>query len=121
MNRIVRRGFSPVACTACATAITLAAPVPLSCAPVPGFHESRCPPTITYSPPGGVSGQVLYLDDASVEGVKAAAPKIKDSIVLVDGESIRKHPDEPFGKLFDALDLLAGEGARMLRSVWATL
>ncbi len=66
------------------------------------------------TPPGGVRGQVFYLDDASVEGVKAAASKIKDSIVLVDGDSMRKHPGQPIGKLFDAIDLLASEGARAL-------
>lgn len=32
-----------------ATSITLAAPVPLSCAPVPGCHESRCASTIATS------------------------------------------------------------------------
>ena len=66
------------------------------------------------TPPGGVRGQVFYLDDASPEGVKAAAAKIKDSIVLVDGDSLRKHPGQPIGKLFDAIDLLEGEGARAL-------
>ncbi|MGA8041860.1 MAG: M20/M25/M40 family metallo-hydrolase, partial [Terracidiphilus sp.] len=66
------------------------------------------------TPEGGVRGNVYYLDDLSVDAVKAQADKIKGHIVLVDGELLRKHPDEPFGKIFDALDLLAGEGAKAL-------
>lgn len=66
------------------------------------------------TPEGGVRGAVYYLDDLSVDSVKANAAKIKDHIVLVDGESLRKHPDQPFGRIFDAIELLAGEGAKAL-------
>ena len=66
------------------------------------------------TPPGGVRGEVVYLDDVSAEGVKAAATNVKDRIVLVDSDSMRKHPDQTVGKMFDAIDLLAGEGARAL-------
>jgi carboxypeptidase Q len=66
------------------------------------------------TPPDGVRGNVYYLDEVSVDAVKARAEKIKGNIVLVDGESMRAHMEDGFGKLFDALDLLAGEGAKAL-------
>ena len=66
------------------------------------------------TPAGGVRGEVYYLDEVSVDAVKARADKIKDKIVLVDGKSLEAHIDEGFGKLFDALNLLAGEGAKAL-------
>ena len=66
------------------------------------------------TPAGGVRGNVLYLDELSVDVVKAHADKIKGSIVLIDGKSFMKHIDEGFGKLFDALDLLSPEGAKAL-------
>lgn len=66
------------------------------------------------TPEGGVRGEVFYLDDVTPEGIKANAAKIKGRIVLVDGDLLRKHPDEPIGKLFDELDMLAGVGAKAL-------
>lgn len=66
------------------------------------------------TPAGGVCGEVYYLDEVSADAIKARADKIKDKIVLVDGPSIDSHIDEGFGKLFDALNLLAGEGAKAL-------
>ncbi len=66
------------------------------------------------TPPGGVRGNVYFLDEISVEVVKARADKIKGNIVLVDGKSFAKHIDEGIGKIFDAMDLLRGEGAKAL-------
>lgn len=64
------------------------------------------------TPKGGIKGYVYYLDDLSVDSVKKNADKIKDKIVLVDGPSFAAHEAEGFGKLFDAIDMLAGEGAK---------
>lgn len=64
------------------------------------------------TPEGGVKGFVFYLDELSVDAVKKNADKIKDKIVLVDGPSLAAHEAEGFGKLFDALNLLSGEGAK---------
>jgi carboxypeptidase Q len=66
------------------------------------------------TPANGVRGNVYHLDELSVDTVKARAEKIKGNIVLVDGESLRSHMEDGFGKMFDALDLLAGEGAQAL-------
>ncbi|MBV8631139.1 MAG: M20/M25/M40 family metallo-hydrolase [Silvibacterium sp.] len=66
------------------------------------------------TPAGGVRGEVYYLDELSADAVKARADKIKDKIVLMDGPSVMAHIDEGFGKLFDALNLLAGDGAKAL-------
>ena len=45
----VRRGFTPVACRMRRASIITALPAPLSVAPVPVCHESKCPPSITTS------------------------------------------------------------------------
>jgi carboxypeptidase Q len=66
------------------------------------------------TPPGGVRGNVYYLDEISVDAVKSKADKIKGSIVLVDGKSLDAHIKDGFGQLFDALDLLPVEGAKGL-------
>ena len=49
MNVMVRFGFHPSACKVRAASSVAIAPVPLSRAPWPRSHESRCPPTITRS------------------------------------------------------------------------
>src|SRR6266576_1797732 len=49
MNRIVRRGFKPDALIVRSASTTKAALHPLSRAPVPSSHESRCAPRITNS------------------------------------------------------------------------
>ncbi len=66
------------------------------------------------TPAGGVRGEVFYLDELSVDSVKAKAEKIKGRIVLVDGKSFGAHMEDGFGKLFDALNLMAGKGAKGL-------
>lgn len=66
------------------------------------------------TPEGGIHGNVYYLPDLSVGGVKANADKIKGNIVLVDGPSFAAHEADGLGKLFDAIDLLSGEGAKAL-------
>ncbi len=66
------------------------------------------------TPKGGVRGKVYYLDAVTTEAVKAQAEKIKGSIVLVDGEALQAGEKNGFGKLFDALDMLKGEGALAL-------
>jgi carboxypeptidase Q len=66
------------------------------------------------TPPGGVRGNVYYLDEVSVDAVKSNADKIKGTIVLVDGKAIDSRIKDGFGKLFDAMDLLASEGAKGL-------
>jgi hypothetical protein len=66
------------------------------------------------TPTGGVRGNVYYLNAATVDAVRAQAEKIEGSIVLIDGETIEESIKGGFGKMFDALDLLAGEGAKAL-------
>ena len=66
------------------------------------------------TPPGGVRGNVVYLDEISVDAVKSNAHEIKGNIVLVDRKSLESHIKDGFGKVFDALNLLADEGARGL-------
>lgn len=66
------------------------------------------------TPPGGIRGPVYYLSDLSAESVKAAAPKIKNSIVLIDEASVFAHIQDGFGKIFDALNLVGQEGAKAL-------
>ena len=65
------------------------------------------------TPEGGVHGAVFYVKELSPEAVKASAAQIKDSIVLIDGESLGKDP-LLFGRLFDALHLIGEEGARAI-------
>lgn len=66
------------------------------------------------TPEGGIKGYVYYLPDLTADAVKANADKIRGKIVLLDGTSIIPHLPEGFGKIFDALDMLAGEGAKAL-------
>lgn len=66
------------------------------------------------TPTGGVRGNVYYLDEVSLDVVKARADKIKGNIVLVDAKSLFKHVDDGVAKLFDAMNLLRDEGARAL-------
>lgn len=63
------------------------------------------------TPPGGVRGNVYYLADLTVDGVKTHAAQIKGAIVLVDGDSIDKGIAGGFGKLFDALTEIGRRGA----------
>lgn len=63
------------------------------------------------TPPGGVRGNVYDLPELSVEAVKSHAGQIKGNIVLIDGKSLGSHIQDGFGKMFDAMNLLAGEGA----------
>ena len=60
--RIVRRGAMPIAFRMRTASIVAATPAPLSVAPVPPCHESRCAPIITTSPflsVPGISATVL--------------------------------------------------------------
>ena len=66
------------------------------------------------TPSGGVRGNVYYLDELSLDTVKSRADKIKGNIVLIDRKSLDSHIADGFAKLFDAMDLLAGEGAKGL-------
>lgn len=66
------------------------------------------------TPKGGIRGNVFYLDAATVDAVKAQAAKIKDNIVLVDGEALAAGEKNGFGGLFDALNMLASVGAKAL-------
>jgi hypothetical protein len=66
------------------------------------------------TPAGGVRGNVYYLDELSVNIVKSRADKIKGSIVLLDRDSFESHIKDGFGKVFEAIDSLSGEGARGL-------
>jgi carboxypeptidase Q len=65
------------------------------------------------TPEGGVRGSVFYVKELTPEAVKASAAQIKDSITLIDGESLGKDP-LLFGRLFDALRLIGEEGARAI-------
>jgi hypothetical protein len=62
------------------------------------------------TPKGGVKGKVFYLKALTEEAVKAAAPDIKDAIVLMDRDSM----DGPllWGKQLDLVDLMVQEGAK---------
>lgn len=64
------------------------------------------------TPPGGVRGNVYFLDQVSIEVVKSRADKISGNIVLVDAKSLFSHADDGLAKLFDAVNLLTGEGAK---------
>ena len=66
------------------------------------------------TPPGGVRGNVYYLADLTMDGVKSHAAQIKGAIVLVDGEAIDKGIQGGFGKLFDALTEIGTQGAKGL-------
>jgi carboxypeptidase Q len=66
------------------------------------------------TPPGGIRGNVYYLDELSLDAVKSRADKIKGSIVLIDAKSFEAHIKDGFGKVFGALDLLSSEGAKGL-------
>jgi len=68
------------------------------------------------TPEGGVRGTIYYQKGLSPEAVKANAAHIKDSVVLIDGESIAGDHEKPvlFGELFDALRMIGEEGARGL-------
>lgn len=66
------------------------------------------------TPPGGVRGKVFYLNALTEDAVKAQAAQIKDSIVLVDGESLKAAGPLEFGKLLDTIALVGGEGAHGL-------
>ena len=66
------------------------------------------------TPPGGVRGAVIYLDDLTVESVRNHAAAIHGAIVLVDGESVDRGIEGGFGKLFDALREIGTQGAKGL-------
>jgi hypothetical protein len=64
------------------------------------------------TPPGGMRGNVYYLNNFSPEGVKAEAAGIKDAIVLIDDDSFTG--EFLWGKTLDAMALIASEGARAI-------
>lgn len=68
------------------------------------------------TPEGGVHGTIYYQKELTPDAVKANAAHIKDSVVLVDSESVFGDHDKPFlfGALFDALRMIGEEGARGL-------
>jgi carboxypeptidase Q len=64
------------------------------------------------TPKGGVKGKVFYLKALTEEAVKAAAPDIKDAIVMVDGETLEASGESMWGKMIDAVSLVENEGAK---------
>ncbi len=66
------------------------------------------------TPEGGVRGPVFYVKDLTPDGVKADAEHIKNTVVLLDEESLASNKPFRFGLLFDALRMIGEEGARGL-------
>jgi hypothetical protein len=69
------------------------------------------------TPEGGVRGSIYYLNEATTDSVKANTSHIKDTVVLIDGQSIFGAEHERpvlFGQLFDAIRMIGEEGARGL-------
>lgn len=64
------------------------------------------------TPTGGVRGNVVHLASFKPEDMKAAAAQMKDTIVLVDREAIAASGPIMFGKILDAINQIAGDGAR---------
>jgi hypothetical protein len=64
------------------------------------------------TPESGVHGAIFYLKVVSPDAVKACAAQIKDTIVLLDEESVFAEKPFRFGRLFDALRMIGEEGAR---------
>ncbi len=66
------------------------------------------------TPVGGLRGAVYYLASCNPDAVKNAAAEIRNSIVLVDSDSLFGEDPLLFGRLFDALREIGEEGARGL-------
>jgi len=66
------------------------------------------------TPEGGVRGSIFYIKALDPDAVKASAAQIKDSIVLIDSDSLFVDKMRRFGRLFDALRMIGDEGARGL-------
>jgi hypothetical protein len=64
------------------------------------------------TPESGVHGTIFYLKVVNPDAVKSSAPQIKDTIVLIDEESVFAEKPFRFGRLFDALRMIGEEGAR---------
>lgn len=57
-------------------------------------------------------GAIFYLKVVNPDAVKSSAAQIKDTIVLIDEESVFAEKPFRFGRLFDALRMIGEEGAR---------
>jgi carboxypeptidase Q len=66
------------------------------------------------TPHGGVRGRVYHLSALTPEAIKAESPQIKDTLVLIDQDTVEKSGPFLFGKFLDGIALLADEGARGL-------
>lgn len=66
------------------------------------------------TPPGGVHGNVYYLDAFTPEAIKAQAVQIKGAVVLVDNAAFRAAGELLYGKFLDTMQLLADTGAQAL-------
>ncbi len=66
------------------------------------------------TPAGGVRGNVYRLSALSSDVVKAEAAKIKDAVVLVDGDTMKAGGPLLWGKATDTVALIASEGARAI-------
>jgi carboxypeptidase Q len=64
------------------------------------------------TPKGGVRGKVFYLKALTEDAIKAAAPDIKDAIVLVDGDTMEAGGELLWGKATDLVALVEKEGAK---------
>src|ERR1035438_4421659 len=93
-NRMVRRGFTPISRILRAASITITALTPLSSAPVPRSHESRCAPSSTIS-----SGRLL--DEESGAGKEPppvnAEPFTRQFLRLFD--AVTQQPRDQMQKL----------------------
>jgi carboxypeptidase Q len=73
------------------------------------------------TPGGGVRGPVYHLSALTSEAIQAEAPQIKESLVLIDEDTIAKSGPFLFGKFLDGIAALANEGARgLLLGIGAT-
>ena len=66
------------------------------------------------TPAGGVRGTVYHLSALSPDAVKSEAEKIKDAVVLIDGDTMKAAGPLLWGKATDAVALIASEGARAI-------
>lgn len=64
------------------------------------------------TPKGGVKGKVFHLPALSEDAIKAGAGQIKDSLVLIDDETMEAGGPLLWGKALDLLALMESEGAK---------
>lgn len=63
------------------------------------------------TPPGGVRGQVFYLNNFTQDGVTANAAQIKGAVVLIDRESLMAGGHLLIGRALDTVAQIGREGA----------